>query len=91
VSATNWYSGLREELNNFLGTHPDAFELEYAQVLSAWLDWRDWQLERARSSLEAAVKRLPEGNVARSTARFLLVEMAAGKKPPDELLLVARP
>jgi hypothetical protein len=53
----------------------------------AWLDWHD-DRQGARRQLEQLVKELPEGNVARGTALWIIQQINQGKEPPKRLIFV---
>jgi hypothetical protein len=70
---------LRQNVSRFLLENPDAFEIDYVRVLSAWLDWHDGRREQAQEQLVQIMQLLPQGNVARATAAALLADLDAGK------------
>ncbi|MBN1419652.1 MAG: hypothetical protein JXP34_12815, partial [Planctomycetes bacterium] len=80
---------LDERLDRFLRDYPDAFERNYARVGRAWLDWHGGKTTDARRQLRQISGELPDGNVARETAAWLLAKMERGDDPPKRLDFVA--
>ncbi len=81
---------LQERLDRYLRDYPDAFEHEYARVGRAWLDWHHKGLDVAKKELEQLLLELPQGNVARDTAAWLLQELKLGKEPGRRLNFVTQ-
>lgn len=79
------HEDLKEKVDRHLRDYPGAFEYEYLEVVKAWLDWHDGKIEAARDRLKPLVDKLPEGNVARETAGWLLAHAKPGEEPPKRL------
>ena len=78
-----------QPLDRFLRDHPTSFEYDYVRVGKAWQDWHHRGKAAARPELQELVEELPQGNVARDTAAWLLSELESGKKPPKRLRFVS--
>lgn len=76
---------LREQIVRFLRERPNAFEREYQLLGNAWLDWRDENTAAAGRQLAELVEKLPERNVARATAKWLLESLESGGQCPKRL------
>ena len=61
-----------QPLDRFLRDHPTSFEYDYVRVGKAWQNWHHRGQDVARPELEELAEELPEGNVARDTAAWLL-------------------
>jgi len=75
--------------DRWLSENPEAFEREYVQVVRAWLAWHDKQVPDARRQLLDLIRALPKGNLAQSTAIWLLGEIDAQASPPKRLKFIA--
>jgi hypothetical protein len=80
---------MRELIPKYLAKGGDKFEYEYVQLGQAWLNCLDGQVDAGRIELERLVQSLPQGNVVRGTARWLLNELAAGRPLPQRLEFMA--
>lgn len=81
---------LRQRVERFLKTKKKAFEYEYVLLGSAWLAWRDGKPDSAKAELERLVKPLPDGNVAKATAAWLIGQLETGKTCPKRLNFVGK-
>lgn len=80
---------VREKVARYLAAGGNGFELEYVQLGNAWLKCLDGNVGAGRKELERLAQALPEGNVARGTARSLLKQLNAGQELPKRLMFVA--
>ncbi len=76
---------LRPRIAAFYEEHPRAFEREYVRVGDAWIDWRDGDKKKAHKKLATLIAELPERNVARATAQWLVETLDSGATCPKRL------
>jgi hypothetical protein len=80
---------VREKIANYMPKNLNAFEYEYVLLGQAWLQCLDGNVAGGKAELDHLARDLPEGNLVRGTARFLLGKLSAGEELPKRLEFVA--